>query len=84
MDLPVPFRIANVNTPNSGNQAAPSGPDGPDDRNASVVSIASFDSPRENSYRESENMLKRIADPNSDGLLQGNDSAKKVKIENDS
>ena len=84
MDLPIPFRVANVNTSNSGSQVAPSGPDGPDDRSASVASITSFDSHRENSYRESENTLKRIADANSDGLLQGNDGAKKVKIDNDS
>ena len=83
MDLPVSFRIGSVNASNSGTRMAPSGTEAQDD-SSSPMSITSFDSNRENSYRESENPLKRLADPHSEVLSQDRDNVKKVKIENDS
>ena len=60
-----------------------SGPDKEEDRSFSAVPIALFDAARENSYGESENSLKRLAE-NSEAVLQDNDSAKRLKTESDS
>ena len=77
MDVPASYRIANV-----GARLVPS--DIQDGRGTGVALVSSFDSNLGNAYRDPENTLKRMVEPNSDALLPENDIVKKIKIENDS
>lgn len=78
------LRLANMNAANISNSVSSGDAESQEDRGSSTVIVGSFDTTRENSYRESENTLKRTADSNSGAVSQDNDNAKKLKTESSS
>lgn len=82
VDVPVPLRLTSLSPANIVNRLASSDPQ--QDRSAIAVPVTSFNASHENSYKASENILKRIADQHSGVLMHDNDNGKRLKTENDS